>query len=54
MLLVCLWLLIVLGAFLLIVAWRILRCVEWLAMFAKGFSEKFVERSREIDAEQSN
>jgi hypothetical protein len=23
---------------------------EWLAMFAKGFGEKFVERSRELDS----
>jgi hypothetical protein len=32
-----------------VLLWRILRCIEWLAMFVKGFSEKFVERSREIN-----
>lgn len=45
-------LLLVLLAILALIAWRILRCLEWLAMFVKGFSEKFVEASRRLREEE--
>jgi len=28
--------------------WRVVRAVEWLCMFVKGFSDKFIERSQEL------
>ncbi len=44
-----LWLLAALGILLLVIMWRIMRCLEWLAMFVKGFAEKFVEASLRTD-----
>ena len=44
-----LWLLATVGLLLLVIMWRIMRCLEWLTMFVKGFGEKFVETSRRTD-----
>jgi hypothetical protein len=40
-------------AVLLWLLWRILRCLEWLTMFVQGFSEKFVETSRQLRQDEN-